>query len=132
MKDICSDPAMPSTSMVYRWLADPERVEFRDRYAHAREVQADNMADEILSIADDARNDWMERQDYNGEAGSWQLNGEHIQRSKVRIDSRKWLAAKLKPKVYGDRTAVEHSGEVGLTGLADSLQKARERAKDTR
>ena len=36
----------------------------------------------------------------------------HIQRSRLRIDARKWMAAKLKPKKYSDRLAMEHSGSV--------------------
>lgn len=51
--------------------------------------------------------------------------------ARVEIEARKWFASKFLPRQYGDKTAVEHSGELGLTGLADTLQKARERAKDT-
>jgi hypothetical protein len=46
----------------------------------------------------------------NDERGGWELNGEHIQRSRVRIDTRKWMLSKMLPKVYGDKT------EVALTG----------------
>ena len=57
-------------------------------------------AEEIIEIADDAKNDWMEREGFKT------LNQEHIQRSRVRIDTRKWLMAKLMPKKYGDRVEV--------------------------
>ena len=43
---------MPGASTVFRWLA--ENAEFREQYAHAREQQADTLADEIISIADEA------------------------------------------------------------------------------
>jgi terminase small subunit-like protein len=47
---------MPDMATVFRWLA--RHAEFRDQYARAREVQADYLAEEILEIADDGRNDW--------------------------------------------------------------------------
>jgi hypothetical protein len=56
-----------------------------------------HIADELLEIADDGSNDWMER-----EKGGYELNAEHIQRSRARIDTRKWLLSKMLPKVYGD------------------------------
>ena len=89
--------------------ADPVAA---DHYARAREAQADAIFDEIIDIADNAQNDWMER---NGERGGsgYELNGEHIQRSRVRIDARKWMAGKLRPKVYGDKAIVEGPGENG-------------------
>ena len=55
-----------------------------------------------MEIADDARNDWMSYEDKNSGCESWRLNGEHVQRSRLRIDTRKWLASKLAPKIYGD------------------------------
>ena len=63
------------------------------------------MEDELLEIADDATNDWMEKRDRDGEAIGWMVNGEHIQRSRVRIDTRKWIMSKRAPKKYGDRVS---------------------------
>jgi hypothetical protein len=101
---------------VHRWLASTseEYDAFRQQYAHAREVQAETIFDDILDIADDARNDWMERRNGEDEESSWTLNGEHIQRSRLRIDARKWMASKLAPKKYGDKLELEHGGEVGV------------------
>lgn len=82
-----------------------------DQYARAKEVQSEHMAEEILAIADDGQNDWMER---NGaESAGWAVNGEHIQRSRLRVDSRKWLMSKLAPKKYGDRVTQEMTGAGG-------------------
>ena len=67
------------------------------------------IADELLEIADDGRNDWMQRRG-NDERGGCELNGEHIQRSRVRIDTRKWLLSKMLPKVYGDKSEVAVTG----------------------
>lgn len=106
LRKICQSEEMPSQSMVFRWLA--AHASFREQYAHAREAQADAIFDESLDIADDGSNDWMERND--PENPGWQANGEHLQRSKLRIDTRKWMAGKLRPKVYGDKVINEHSG----------------------
>lgn len=109
LRAICASDDMPNKSSVFRWLACDEKL--RDQYAHAREEQADAIFDEILDIADDARNDWMERN--NGEDGAgYVLNGEHVQRSRLRIDSRKWMAGKLRPKKYGDKIAVDNTHDV--------------------
>lgn len=99
---------MPSKGTVFRWLAT--MPEFQDQYARAREAQAETHADDMMEIADDARNDWMKAADEEGGLG-YKLNGEHIQRSKLRIDTRKWIASKLKPKKYGDK--IEHTGPEG-------------------
>ncbi|MCK5600579.1 terminase [Candidatus Pacearchaeota archaeon] len=93
-----------------RWLDADE--ELRDRYARAKEAQADFMADEMLDIADDGRNDWMKRHQANGESVEV-VNNEVIQRSKLRIDARKWLASKLKPKKYSEKLQQEISGPGG-------------------
>lgn len=106
LRSICEDDALPSRESVRRWL-DANEI-FRGQYARARELQADTIFDETLDIADDARNDWMERN--AADDPGWQANGEHIQRSKLRIDTRKWMAGKLRPKVYGDKVEHEHTG----------------------
>ena len=105
LRSICGDEDMPAKSTVFKWLAQKDG--FADQYARAREAQADSIFDDILDIADDARNDWMERQ--GDEGPGYQLNGEHVQRTRLRIDARKWMAGKLRPKKYGDK--LELSGD---------------------
>lgn len=107
LRSICEDDDMPTRSSFLRWLADEKNADLRDRYARAREAQADRIFDEILEIADDARNDWMETE--NGPV----LNQEHVQRSRLRIDARKWMAGKLRPKVYGDKVDLTHANPDG-------------------
>lgn len=114
LRSICCDPDMPSQSTVFRWLADERYSSFRERYARAREAQADAIFDEILDIADDGSNDWMERRREDGSTDEV-LNHEHIQRSKLRIEARRWMAGKLRPKVYGDKIEHEHSGGIAIT-----------------
>lgn len=124
LRAICRDPYMPDKATVLRWALFDE--EFRDHYAHARALQAEGQADELVEIADDGTNDWMEKLAKNGETFLG-MNSEHIQRSKLRVDTRKWIAAKLLPKKYGERMALEHSGADGkpLTPQTDPEHAAK-------
>ena len=107
LRSICRDSGMPSVSTVMRWLA--EFPDMREQYARARELQADAFAEEILEIADDATNDWMVRQSESGGAPAAMVNHDHISRSRLRVDARKWLMSKMAPKKYGDK--VIHAGD---------------------
>jgi hypothetical protein len=100
LRSICASEEMPNKSTVFRWLAADET--FRDQYARAREAQADALFDDILDIADDGTNDFMTKKNADG-ADYEALNSEHIQRSKLRVDARKWMAGKLQPKKYGEK-----------------------------
>lgn len=118
LRRICDSEHIPDRKTVLRWLVTlctekhPELVTFRHQYAQARAAQAETFLDEILDIADDGTNDWMQKQGRDGEDYEV-LNHEHVQRSKLRVDARKWAMSKLAPKKYGDRTALEHSGPDG-------------------
>ncbi|WP_259671248.1 terminase small subunit protein [Rhizobium sp. NZLR11] len=117
LKGICEDPEMPSKATVFKWLS--ERDSFSDKYARAREEQADAIFDEILLIADDGRNDWMERR--GEEDAGWTTNGENIQRSKLRIDARKWMAGKLRPKKYGEKLEIDQTTKHELGDSVSAL-----------
>jgi len=110
LRQICDGDNMPATSTVCLWLAQDSQ--FSEQYARAREAQADAIFDDILSIADDGRNDWMERKNADGENIGWMENGEAMRRSQLRIEARKWMAGKLKPKKYGDKLDLNLSGSV--------------------
>jgi hypothetical protein len=90
---------MPAQSTVYEWLL--RHPLFAEQYARAREEQADTNADEIIAIADEMP------PEYTDKDGKTSLDQTYIQWQKNRIDARKWTAAKLKPRKYGDRMAVE-------------------------
>ena len=89
------------------WL-DGRHPEFSQQYAHAREAQADKLAEEILLIADDGSNDT-----YTDGDGNCRTDAEAIQRSKLRVDARKWLASKMAPKKYGDKVAIGGADDLG-------------------
>ena len=95
LRSICTDKAMPSLSTVMGWLFDGDHAEFSEQYARAREAQAELRADEITDIADGV------------EHGA----SEAVQAARLRVDARKWIAAKLLPKRYGDK--VQHTGDGG-------------------
>lgn len=106
LRTICAQEGMPACSTVFLWLT--KHPEFSEQYARAREAQADTMAEDILEIADDGRNDWVKTQE-GGDA----YNGDHVQRSKLRVDARKWLMSKMAPKKYGDKVTQELVGKDG-------------------
>ena len=84
---MCTDPAMPARSIVHAWLK--RNAVFSDQYARACEERADKLAEEVIAISDDASED--------------------PQRSRLRMDARRWYAGKLAPKKYGDR--ITHAGD---------------------
>lgn len=106
LRTICAGEGMPYRGTVFRWLASDEK--FRLQYAHARDAQADTLADEIVDIADDGTRDT-----YLDADGNEKTNQDVIARSRLRVDARKWVASKLKPKVYGDRTTTAITGADG-------------------
>jgi hypothetical protein len=104
---ITNDPDFPSETTVYRWLRENEQ--FQQEYAHARELQAEHYAAEIVALADtpvEARKVTIKAD------GSEEITiGDAVDRSRLQIDSRKWIAMKLLPKKYGDKLA--HTGADG-------------------
>lgn len=111
LRTICLAEGMPNRATVFRWLVVNET--FRDQYARARDAQAEALADEILDIADDGSNDWMERFDDEGGNIGWKENGEAMARSKLRVEARKWVASKLMPRKYGEAALLKIAGADG-------------------
>lgn len=89
---ICLDAGMPNVATVYRWIE--ANASFRDKYTHAREDQADTLADDIVRIADEPPPPDAETGKIDAAWVAWQRN---------RVEARKWTASKLKPKKYGDK-----------------------------
>ena len=107
LRTILKRKGMPSSSTFFIWLDEEES--FSKRYAWAREVQVEAMADEIIEIADDGTNDYMTvvkgNVKYNVE------NKEVTNRSRLRVDTRKWVLSKVIPKKYGDKLDLTTDGE---------------------
>lgn len=107
LREICRQEGFPAWRTVYDWMMkDPD---LSTAIARARDIGYDAMAEECLDIADNAGNDWMERLDPQGVPVGWQVNGDSIQRSKLRIETRLKLLAKFNPKRYGDK--IVHAGD---------------------
>lgn len=96
-----------SASTFFDWIENDEV--FQKQYARATDERAVLLFEEILDIADDATNDWMNKS--SDDTTAYSLNGENIQRSKLRIDSRKWQLSKMQPKKYGDKLDIVSDGE---------------------
>lgn len=111
LRRICEDDHMPDRNSVFSWIARYE--DFSAKYARAREAQAEFLVDEMIAIADDATNDYMETVDSEGAVG-YKLNGEHVQRSKLRLETRRWIAEKLRPKKYGAKLELAGDAEAPL------------------
>lgn len=94
---------MPHESTVRSWARD-DVDKFSTQYTRAREIGYYGMADDLVDIADDGTNDYVEKERENG-TKFIAFDAEHVQRSKLRVDTRKWLLAKALPKVYGDKVA---------------------------
>ena len=107
LRSICSGKAMPSKTTVMRWLAS--NAAFRDQYACAREQQADTLVDDIVAIADEAAVTIK----HEGDEVSLALDATAVARNRLRVDARKWVAARMAPKKYGDRIAQEISAPGG-------------------
>jgi hypothetical protein len=105
MLTVCTagDRRLPKYETALGWLTD--YPDFSEDYKQAQRARGDVLFEEALSIADDARNDWMARNDPNNPG--WLANGEHIARSKLRVDTRKWATSKLNPAKYGDKVQVD-------------------------
>jgi hypothetical protein len=89
LRSICKDRTLPSRDVVHCWLFD--NPEFTDQYARAKEKQAEAYADEMEELARDKNID--------------------TNRARLIIDTRKWIAAKLLPKKYGDKVDFTSGGE---------------------
>lgn len=123
LRSICRDKTMPSMRTVFYWLA--AREDFARLYAYARDAQADALVDEMLDIADDGSNDWMEQRGRDGEVTGWKENGESLKRSALRLSTRQWIAEKLKPKKYGNKVALTDADGGPLT--VNVIQRAAHR-----
>lgn len=104
----------------YDWLDADSAL--AARFARAREIGFDVIAEETLDIAEDGRNDWVER-NIKGQ-DKIVLNEEHVARSRLRIDTRLKLLAKWDPKRYGERTTIAGDPEAPLVPAAESPASA--------
>lgn len=90
LNSICRDPGMPTKPTFLAWMRDD--ADLFNQYTRARDAQVDHFVDELVDLADSA---------------------EDAALAKLQIDTRKWVACKQRPKKYGDKVDVEHTGPDG-------------------
>ncbi|WP_185269591.1 terminase small subunit protein [Chryseobacterium bernardetii] len=121
LRTILKRKGMPSSSTFFIWLNEDDSLS--KRYAQAKEIQVEALADEILEIADDGSNDYMTiikgDMEYNVE------NKEVTNRSRLRVDTRKWLLSKIIPKKYGDKIDITSDGEKVTGSIPVVLENGR-------
>lgn len=120
LKKLCqANPHWPHKSMIMQWRA--QNPSFADLYTRAKQDQIECFVDEIIEISDDSDNDTVIKTDKHGNEFE-SCNSEWINRSRLRVDSRKWLAAKLAPKIYGDKAlATSNEGEDFISKNRDKI-----------
>ena len=104
LRAICKDEHLPCRTTVSAWAVDDRPPGFADRYARARQYQADAMAEEALDLSDECKDPIKAR---------------------LQVDTRKWLTSKINPAKFGDRHAVEVSGRDGVGAIRVELVDAR-------
>lgn len=106
LRAICRDENMPQESTVRAWALDDVHG-FYAQYAKAREIGYSGMADELLEIADETSRDTIKNK-----SGDEVADTEWISRSRLRVDTRKWMLSKVLPKVYGDKVTADITADV--------------------
>lgn len=106
LRAVCREDGMPSPTAVLSWMEKPEYSAFSEQYTRVRTRAYQLLADEIIEISDDSEGDIIDT-----EHGP-KVDAERVARSKLRVDSRKWMLSKMLPKVYGDKLDLNHSGRV--------------------
>lgn len=99
LRSVTRDEAMPASSTVFLWLSAHQ--EFSEQYTIACSARADAIFEESLEIADDGSCDYRIKPKEGG--AELVVDQEHIQRSRLRVETRKWFVGKLQPKKYGDK-----------------------------
>ena len=119
MAHICEDDHMPMHTTILLWIRT--KPEFSEKYFQARRVQMELFVDEIIQISDDDSKDKIETVDKHGNK-IWVSDKTRVFRDVLRVNSRKWLASKLAPMIYGDMARVQVTGAIGaydITKLGD-------------
>ncbi len=97
LREVCKANDWPLTT-IYDWL----QRDYAEQYAQAQEARADVLFDELVEIADAPMTDKVE-----------------VMQAKLKIDTRKWIMSRMKPKKYGDKVDVSMDGKVTHDGTVN-------------
>lgn len=120
LRAICETEGYPAESTVRGWALDNVQG-FHAQYTRARELQAHNLAEEIIHISNTPQ---VGIKTKTTDDGVETTEADMIEHRRLQVDARKWYLSKVLPKVYGDKLALEHSGSVGL---AERIKRAEQR-----
>jgi terminase small subunit-like protein len=123
LREVCSAPGMPPESTVRQWALDDVQG-FGALFTRATQIRAQRLADEIVELSD-------EDCTYIDETGRRRIDQGAVAQLRLRVDTRKWVASKLLPRIYGDRIVAEHVGkdsgpiqvEVVRAGILDKIAR---------
>ena len=115
IRAICSDPNMPSTTAIFRWIANGKYDGFRQLYEASMQIRLETLGDGLIELADAP----IER----NAAGA--IDSAAVQMRRLQIETRRWILSKLLPRKYGDRMGLDHQGEgfnlTVVTGVPESF-----------
>ena len=118
LKSICEDiESAPTAKTFWKWMETDE--DLRERYARAKSAQLEVLADQLVDLADQDR--VCEKVTIKADGSRVVVFLDQVERTRVQIDTRKWLLAKLNPKKYGDKIQQEHSGEVAIKRVVSDI-----------
>jgi hypothetical protein len=106
LRKACAAQGVPPSNILYWCDKDPV---FAEQYARARDVGYRLLADELVDISDDGQNDT-----YEDDEGNVRTNQDVIARSRLRVDTRKWMLSKMLPKLYGEKTVIQGDPDAPL------------------
>lgn len=122
LRTSCKQEGMPSIMTVYNWLS--RHPEFVEQYTRAKEESAEALAEDMLDIADESPT--AIETDKDGNVTGTKLDSAGVARNRLRVETRKWVASKLKPKKYGDLAKLELTGRDGGAIEVDHFNAALE------
>ena len=118
LKKILDDRGLDSGSFYSLMRRVPS---VKDAYDEAREIQAEVMADQMLEIAKYGENDV-----YTDSKGNKRVDHDVIQRSKLRVDTIKWIMSKMHYQRFGDKIQQDVNAHI-VVDHAERLENARKR-----
>lgn len=111
LRSICDREEYPARRAVLYWLNSNE--DFMRQYMQAREIQQELLYEELFEIADDGTNDFMEKEG----SGQEVVNHENINRSRLRVDTRKWVMERMAPKKYSGKIQEEVKADTPIGNI---------------
>ena len=119
LDEICAKyDYFPVSTTIYQWRLKYE--EFSKNYLQAKQLQGELYAEETIKIA-------KEKSNYIDSEGNKRIDPGYVAWQKLNVNTRQWHAAKLAPKIYGDRVHVQNTNNEETEQLKIELKELREK-----